>query len=368
MENIFRKAIPADAPAMAALLTCAWQKAYRGILSDALLDGINAEERSGWIRSAIETKPEFKYFVLETNGDVAGVAGVCSCQDEDLPEASEIVVFYIRPDLQGHGLGREMMRRTLEEISPSENRPVALWVLRDNHSARAFYERVGFQADGAVKTLPNLEDAATVRYVIRDRIMRLKDFNIIVFDGFETLDAMGPAEIIGSLPDAFNLRLCSAEGGLVISAQNLCVDTAAFASIKPGGVLLIPGGIGTRQLVGDPWYIGRLRALALDAETVLTVCTGSALFSKTGLLDGRKATSNKKLFSWAQAVNPNVRWRRQARWVIDGKFYTSSGVTAGMDMTLGFIRDTVGYDAAKTVAENMEYLWNEDKDSDPFAK
>ena len=367
MKNVFRKAVPEDAYAMAALLTHAWQKAYRGILSDTLLDGINAEERSGLIRSAIETKPEFTYFVLEANGDVAGVAGICACRDEDLPGASEIVVFYIRPDMQGLGLGREMMRRTLEELLPSDNRPVALWVLRDNHSARAFYEKVGFQADGATKTLPSLEDAATVRYVIRDRIARLKDFNIIVFDGFETLDVMGPAEIIGELPETFNLRLCSAEGGLVISAQNLCVDTAAFASIHPGGVLLIPGGIGTRKLVGDPWYIGRLRTLAMDAETILTVCTGSALFAKTGLLDGRKATSNKKLFSWAQAVNPKVRWRKRARWVIDGKYYTSSGVTAGMDMTLGFVRDTVGDNAARTVAEDMEYLWNEDMDSDPFA-
>ena len=202
---------------------------------------------------------------------------------------------------------------------------------------------------------------------MRDRIVLMKDFNIIVFDGFETLDVMGPAEIIGELSETFTLRLCSANGGLVISAQNLCVDTAAFTAIRPGSVLLIPGGIGTRKLIADQRYIDHLKALALDAETVLTVCTGSALFSKTGLLDGREATSNKKLFPWAQAVNPNVRWRKRARWVIDGKYYTSSGVTAGMDMTLGFVRDTLGYDTARAIARDMEYLWNEDMDSDPFA-
>ena len=164
MKNVFRKAVPEDAYAMAALLTRAWQKAYRGILSDALLDGINIEERSGWIRKVIQTKPEFVYYVLESSGDVAGVAGVCACRDEDLPGVPEIVVFYIRPDLQGTGLGREMMRRTLDIVLPSNNQPVALWVLRDNHGARAFYEKMGFQTDGTAKTLSNLENAATVRY------------------------------------------------------------------------------------------------------------------------------------------------------------------------------------------------------------
>lgn len=195
----------------------------------------------------------------------------------------------------------------------------------------------------------------------------MKDFAILLFDGFETLDAMGPAEIIGVMPERFHLQLCSPNGGLIHSDQNVRVETEPFSAIRPGGVLLIPGGFGTRRLMGDPEYLRRLAAIAQDAEYVLTVCTGSALFAKTGLLDGRAATSNKMLFPLAQAAGPDVMWRREARWVRDGKYYTSSGVTAGMDMTLGFVADTVGYEAAKTVARAMEYLWNEDRDSDPFA-
>jgi putative intracellular protease/amidase len=195
----------------------------------------------------------------------------------------------------------------------------------------------------------------------------MKAFNIIVFDGFETLDAMGPAEIIGLLPDTFNLQLVSPEGGMILSAQNLCVDTAGFSAVRPGGVLLIPGGIGTRVLVTNDRIIQQIKALATDACYVLTVCTGAPVLAKTGLLNGRAATSNKQLFSWAQSINSDVRWQKQARWVVDGKFYTSSGVTAGMDMTLGFIRDTAGIDTARSIASRIEYMWNENPDHDPFA-
>jgi transcriptional regulator GlxA family with amidase domain len=195
----------------------------------------------------------------------------------------------------------------------------------------------------------------------------MKDFNILLFDGFETLDAMGPAEIIGEIPDRYRLTYCSMQGGIVVSAQNLHVDTVPFSAIQNGGVLLIPGGIGTRALVKDEAYIRIIKTLALNAEYTLAVCTGAPVLAKTGLLDGRPATSNKRLFAWAQSVNPKVQWIKQARWVADGKFYTSSGVTAGMDMTLGFVRDTCGYPMAKEIADGIEYLWNEHASNDPFA-
>ncbi len=195
----------------------------------------------------------------------------------------------------------------------------------------------------------------------------MTDFTVLLFDGFETLDAMGPAEIIGVLPGHFRLRMCSLNGGLQTSAQNVRVNTALFSAIAPGGVILLPGGMGTRALVKDETFLQALKALAIEAAYTLTVCTGSPVLAMTGLLDGRAATSNKQVFGWASSVNTRVRWQQSARWVVDGKYYTSSGVTAGMDMTLGFVRDTLSYEAAKAVANAIEYQWNEDKDFDPFA-
>ncbi|NLI54919.1 MAG: DJ-1/PfpI family protein [Clostridiales bacterium] len=193
------------------------------------------------------------------------------------------------------------------------------------------------------------------------------EFSLILFDQFETLDAFGPAEIAGMLPERYQLDYFSREGGLVTSVQNIRVMTRPFRELGKGGVILIPGGIGTRKLIKNEDYIADLKKHAGMMQYVLTVCTGSALLAKTGLLDGKEATSNKRVFDWVTSVNQQVKWIRQARWVVDGKFYTASGVTAGMDMMLGFISDRDGIDAANEIAQEIEYLWNTDRTNDPFA-
>jgi transcriptional regulator GlxA family with amidase domain len=192
-------------------------------------------------------------------------------------------------------------------------------------------------------------------------------FNIVLFDDFETLDAFGPAEIIGKMAKTYSLGYYSQSGGMVTSSQQIQVNTHPFHDMAAGGVLLIPGGMGTRTLVNDESFIASIASKARDATFVLTVCTGSAILAGTGLLDGRQATTNKRAFDWVQSVNENVQWVKQARWVADGCFYSSSGVSAGMDMTLGFIADHHGPDIAKSIAGGIEYVWNADKSFDPFA-
>jgi putative intracellular protease/amidase len=195
----------------------------------------------------------------------------------------------------------------------------------------------------------------------------LRDFNIILFDGFETLDAFGPAEIIGKLPELYKQECFSARGGMVASSQNLRVDTKVLQEITKGGVLLIPGGAGTRSLVEDATFIQKIAELADSAEYILTVCTGAALLAKTGLLDGKKATTNKNAFDWVRAQNARVDWQKRARWTVDGNIYASSGVSAGMDMALDFVARVHGEKLAKDTARRIEYIWNFDMENDPFA-
>lgn len=192
------------------------------------------------------------------------------------------------------------------------------------------------------------------------------DINILLFDNFETLDAFGPAEILGKVKD-FNLNYYSLHGGEVNSSQNITVVTKKISDAKENGVLIVPGGMGTRTLVNDLDFINTLKKAAEESKYCLSICTGSALLAKTGILDGKRATSNKIAFDWAKSNSLEVEWIRKARWVVDGKFYTSSGVSAGMDMTLGFLRDLFNEDFAWDVARRIEYIWNKDKDADPFA-
>ena len=191
--------------------------------------------------------------------------------------------------------------------------------------------------------------------------------DLLLFDRFETLDAFGPVEMLSDM-GRNKIVCCSLSGGPVRSSHGFTVETVPLSETEKGTVLLLPGGMGTRPLTGDGEFLTRLKEKAQDAETVLTVCTGSALLSKTGLLDGRRATSNKMAFEWVRSCSDRVLWQPSARWCADGKYYTASGVSAGIDMALGFLRDRFGEEKARTIARNTEYIWNSDPACDPFAR
>lgn len=195
--------------------------------------------------------------------------------------------------------------------------------------------------------------------------MDITTITVLLFDDFETLDAMGPVEVFGCLPEC-QIRFISRYGGEVISSQGVTVKTEPAGS-PPCNVLLIPGGQGTRSLSEDRDYLAWLQQLVEHSQLCVTVCTGSALLARTPLLDGLKATSNKRAFEWVRSLNERVHWQSQARWVRDGKFYTSSGISAGIDMALQIVADFRHHGQARDIARRMEYIWNEDASNDPFA-
>ena len=194
---------------------------------------------------------------------------------------------------------------------------------------------------------------------------------IVLFEGFELLDVFGPCEAYGShhLDGAFKLVTAAPNAGPVASAQGpSAVADFALNDAPHLDLLLVPGGIGTRREVNNPALLDWLRTRSADATLVTSVCTGAALLARAGLLDGLRATTNKRSFAWVVSQGPAVNWIKQARWVEDGKFATSSGVSAGIDMALALIARLVNPDAAKSVALTMEYVWHRDPTWDPFAK
>lgn len=191
------------------------------------------------------------------------------------------------------------------------------------------------------------------------------NYYFLIFDRFESLDLFGPVEIFGRTADAL-LTYISMDGGMIAGAQGAEINTVKAGSLPPGSVLVIPGGMGTRTLVNDSRFLAGLKELSDSAAYVLSVCTGSALLAAAGVLSGRKATSNKHAFEWVKSMG-DAEWVRKARWVRDGRFYTSSGVSAGIDMALGFVADHYGREAAEENARMAEYIWNDDPGRDPFA-
>jgi transcriptional regulator GlxA family with amidase domain len=192
---------------------------------------------------------------------------------------------------------------------------------------------------------------------------------MVVFDGFQLLDVFGPLDVFGSLRDKISIVIIGEKGETVKSGAGpvLKLDFT-FANAPKVDILMIPGGMGTRREVNNEAFLNAFKALATTATKVATICTGSAVLAKTGLLDGHKATTNKRAYAWATSQSDKVTWIPEARWVEDGKFFSSSGVSAGIDMALGLIAHLYGRDTAIRIANGAEYEWHEDSHWDPFAK
>lgn len=190
---------------------------------------------------------------------------------------------------------------------------------------------------------------------------------VVLFPGFELLDVFGPVGVFGHVPGV-EVEYVASTAGPITSAQGAQViaDKGA-AELEAIDVLLVPGGVGTRGLTGDPEFLGWLKSIGSRATLVASVCTGSALLAAAGLLEGKRATSNKLAFDWATSFGNEVTWVKEARWVEDGNKWSSSGVAAGMDMAVALVNRMFGNDAGHDAARKIEYQPREDSTDDPFS-
>lgn len=197
----------------------------------------------------------------------------------------------------------------------------------------------------------------------------------VLYPGFEMLDFFGPLElfsVVGS--SVIKINTVAENAGPVAAAIGSegavgpkVIADFGFEDAPAFDLLLVPGGSGTLEELDNAVMLDYLTGASEQAQLVASVCTGSALLAKAGVLDGHRATSNKQVFALASTQSELVDWVESARWVEDGKFFTSSGVSAGMDMALAIIKKLWGDDRADTAASYTEYSWNRDADNDPFA-
>jgi transcriptional regulator GlxA family with amidase domain len=191
----------------------------------------------------------------------------------------------------------------------------------------------------------------------------------ILYDDFELLDVFGPLEMFGVLGDRFDLKLVSQRGSAMKSSQGPVINVDfSFADDVATDILLIPGGYGAKTQVNNGELIEWLLRKCESSACVASVCTGAALLARTGLLNKKRATTNKLDFAWVVTQGPEVQWVRVARWVEDGKYITSSGISAGIDMSLALIGKLCGEAVADEAAEKTEYVREKDAGNDPFAK
>ncbi|KAL1679430.1 class I glutamine amidotransferase-like protein [Schizophyllum commune] len=212
---------------------------------------------------------------------------------------------------------------------------------------------------------------------------------VCLYPGLTLLDIQGPIENLSLLTAANRSKFLPTAPGPSLGPIVYLADT--LEPIKPGytgeggprllpdltyaeatqqyGIVLLGGGVtGTPDEVPKSLLDFLTRQIA-GATYVLTVCTGSWILSATDALDGRRATTNKDYFKRTveATASHNIDWVAKARWVVDGKFWTSSGVSAGMDMANAFAKHLAGPDVAHIIANVIE-MRARGADEDEFAE
>ena len=212
-----------------------------------------------------------------------------------------------------------------------------------------------------------------------DTVHRL---GVVIFPGFALLDIAGPLQFFNQLsavkPFELSIIAKSMEPVGTTPPEHVCRDTEfrqigerwlpthTFDTAPDLDILLIPGGLGARDETTFNDVGAFVKQRYPNVKYLLTVCTGASIVAGTGILDGRRATSNKASWSFSSRFTA-VHWVPKARWVVDGNIWSSSGVAAGMDMTFAFIATVFSLEIAQRLANVMEYEPHTNPDWDPFS-
>ena len=189
--------------------------------------------------------------------------------------------------------------------------------------------------------------------------MAQRSIAIVIFPDVEELDFVGPWEIFSYLrdlvPGSCSVFTVSEHGGEVRCRKGLrVIADYSFADAPTPDIFLVPGGQGTRVEVDNPVLIDYLRRLGATAEISTSVCTGSFLLERAGLLAGRRATTHWASLDRLRALG-SVEVVEQ-RFVDEGVVVTSAGISAGIDMALHLVGRLWGPETARRVQKGVEYF------------
>ena len=179
------------------------------------------------------------------------------------------------------------------------------------------------------------------------------------------MDFAGPFEVFSVMNELhddryFDIEVVAPDAGPIRAKNGLSINPdRSIEEIRGCDILIIPGGSGTRKLLKDDTVLDWVQSVGGNAQHTLSVCTGSLVLAKCGLLDGLRATTHHEAFDRLEALAPKTGIERNMRFVDNGQVITSAGISAGIDMSLHVIRKLLGDSVVKRTAEYMEYQINE---------
>jgi transcriptional regulator GlxA family with amidase domain len=190
---------------------------------------------------------------------------------------------------------------------------------------------------------------------------RRRQIGVLVFDGVEELDAVGPWEVLSHgtqehRTDGWDAFCLSVDGAPVVGAKSLVLGAHhSFDDAPPLDVLIHPGGPGTRRMLQDAAHLAWVRELRRSVPLMASVCTGSLVYAAAGLLTGRRVTTHWASLNLLAELDPTVVTDVEARFVDDGDLITSAGVSAGIDMALHLVARLTDVERAREVRRYLQY-------------
>jgi transcriptional regulator GlxA family with amidase domain len=196
--------------------------------------------------------------------------------------------------------------------------------------------------------------------------MKRRLVGILIFPDVEVLDFTGPFEVFSVTrikeerrreePSPFEVKLVAERSELIAGSGGLRVlPDYQFDNCPSVDILVVPGGWGTRKEINNQRLIDWIGARGKEVETLTSVCTGSMLLGRAGLLEGLRATTHWRSLDWMRESFPNVRVETELHVVEDGSVFTSAGISAGIDMSLSVVARCYGEAVARATARHMEY-------------
>jgi putative intracellular protease/amidase len=176
---------------------------------------------------------------------------------------------------------------------------------------------------------------------------------IPIYDRFTALDAVGPYEVLSRLPGAEVVFAAGSAGPVRTDTGSLgLVADVSLEHITACDVLVVPGGPGSRTIQGDESFLDWVRAIDATSSWTTSVCTGSVILAAAGLLEGLLATTHWSAIEQLESFGATYGAQRV---VTEGKFMTSAGVSAGLDMALTLAGLIAGHDIARAIQLALEY-------------
>ncbi|KAM0245695.1 hypothetical protein ACHAP5_005179 [Fusarium lateritium] len=209
---------------------------------------------------------------------------------------------------------------------------------------------------------------------------QIRNVGVVLFQAFDMMDVFGPLDplqLVSLSVQKLNLHLIAETLDHVTTAPVSMnkFDSSFFPTIPPTNtfdddldldLLIVPGGGGARNpnLQAVTAYIAKMYP---KVKILMTICTGAGVAARAGVLDGHMATTNKNAWATMKDMGPKVNWVSPARYVVDGKIWSSSGVTSGLDLIFAFISTFWGKEQSERIAGMTEHVPRAATD-DPFSK